>query len=135
MFDEYKDDDIPKNQKKRRDCFRYIENNILNALNIFKIILSHIFDKQDNALSNILFNDEGQNIYKHYTENIIISDRIQNMIFRSYPSIKNIKLQTNRRKQKQQQYETYLNTAEDFEYNMKKQISPLLIWQIFINII
>ena len=38
---------------------------------IFKIILSHIFNKQDNALSNILFNDVGQNIYKHYTKNMI----------------------------------------------------------------
>ena len=82
FFDEYKNDnDIPKNQKNRRDCFRYIENNILSTLNIFKLILSHIFNKQDNALSNILFNDVGQNIYKHYTENIIISDRIQNVIF------------------------------------------------------
>ena len=66
FFDEY---DISKDQKNRRDCFRYIENNISNTLNIFKIILSHIFNKQDNALSNILFNDVGQNIYKHYTKN------------------------------------------------------------------
>ena len=45
-----------------------IENNILNTLNIFKIILSTIFNKQDNALSNILVNDVGQIFYKHYTE-------------------------------------------------------------------
>ena len=112
FLDEY---DISKDQKNRRDCFRYIENNISNTLTIFKIILSHIFNKQDNAFSNILFNDVGQNIYKHYTEKIIISERIQNMIFSSYPSIKDIKPQTNRSNQKQQQYEAYLNSAEDFE--------------------
>ena len=60
LVDEFLDEyDISKDQKNRRDCFRYIENNILNTLNIFKIILSHIFNKQDNALSNILFNDVG----------------------------------------------------------------------------
>ena len=111
FLDEY---DISKDQKNRRDCFRYIENNISNTLNIFKIVLSHIFNKQDNALSNILFNDVGQNIYKHYTKKIEISDRIQNMIFSSYPSIKDIKPQT-RRSNQQQQYEAYLNSAEDFE--------------------
>ena len=37
FFDEYKnDDDIPKNQKNRRDCFRYIENNISNTLTYSK---------------------------------------------------------------------------------------------------
>ena len=60
------------------------------------------------------YNDVGQNIYKRYTEKII-SERIQSMIFRSYPSIKDIKPQTNRSNQKQQQYEAYLNSAEDFE--------------------
>ena len=45
FLDEY---DISKDQKNRRDCFRYIENNISNTLNIFKIILSHIFNQQDN---------------------------------------------------------------------------------------
>ena len=116
FFDEYKnDDDIPKNQKNRRDCFKYIENNISITLTIFKIILSHIFNKQDNAFSNILFNDVGQNMYKHYTKEIEISERIQHMIFSSYPSIKDIKPQTNRSNQKQQQYEAYLHSAEDFE--------------------
>ena len=92
-FDEYKnDDDIPKKQKNRQDCFRYIENNMLNTLNIFKIILSHIFNKQDNALSNILFNDVGQNVYKHYTENIIISDRQQNLDHTQVSKISNRRL-------------------------------------------
>ena len=108
FLDEY---DISKDQKNRRDCFRYFENNIPNTLNIFKIILSHIFNKQDNALSNILFNDVGQNIYKHYTEKIIISNRMQNMMFRSYPSIKDINPQANRSIQ-QQQFDTYLNSAD-----------------------
>ena len=36
------------------------------------------------------------------------------MIFSSYPSIKDIKPQTNRSNQKQQ-YEAYLDSAEDFE--------------------
>ena len=116
LVDEFLDEyDISKDQKNRRDCFRYIENKISNTLTIFKIILSHIFNKQDNAFSNILFNDVGQNIYKHYTKEIEISERIQNMIFSSYPSIKDIKPQTNRSNQKQQQYEAYLNSAEDFE--------------------
>ena len=116
LVDEFLDEyDISKDQKNRRDCFRYIEHNISITLTIFKIILSHMFNKQDNAFSNILSIDVGQNIYKHYTKEIEISERIQNMIFSSYPSIKDIKPQTNRSNQKQQQYEAYLNSAEYFE--------------------